>query len=380
MNTQLNTILASLLIVLLVGCAPISNAAPVVMTQSPIATPSVSNAAPLVGQSPVATPSGKVRTNSPAIMTMVAAGNTQLPKDMFFQTALAGNKLFGAGQLASGKVALFAVDLNTNYVRQFGTFNDGVSNIHASNRYVVWNRSENDVLVYDLQADKETVIATGARYPDISDNIVVWTDWRNVHQPNSLDIYGYDLTSKKEIPIITRLGVQSYPRISGQWIVYLDTFGDDTADVYARNLSTREDFKIGTMPMLGQRIGTVEWYPVISGNNVVWVSAQDNKLHHYNLSLRTDRVLPIPTTSEMVNRMPMFLELDGDFLVFEQGEWTGYDLVQDTTFSIPAISPRQNPGKWTSSTHPLISGGRLVWQTSIDKEVRVYTTQIVRDQ
>jgi hypothetical protein len=55
----------------------------------------------------------------------------------------------------------------------------------------------------------------------------------------------------------------------------------------------------------------------------------------------------------------------------------GYDLAQDAAFPIPIIPAVK--GKWTSSTHPLVSGGRLVWQTSIDGQARIYTTQVVRE-
>jgi Tol biopolymer transport system component len=244
--------------------------------------------------------------------------------------------------------------------------------MRASERYIVWDQDSDsreylEIHVYDLQTNRESMLATHAAWPDVSGNIAVWGE------------VVYDLSKDAPIQVKNQHGKPHRPRISGKWIVYLDaSSGEDTADIYAHNLTTDEDFKIGTMPLLGQRIGVVGWYPVISGKNVAWVSIQDDKLHHYNLDTRTDRLLPIPLNAETVNGIPRGLQLDGDILVYELREWMGYDLARDAAFPIPIIPAVK--GKWTSSTRPLVSGRRLVWQTSVDNDVHIYTTEVVWDQ
>lgn len=105
--------------------------------------------------------------------------------------------------------------------------------------------------MYDLQTDQESILATHTAWPDVSGSIVMWGN-----------VQGYDLSKGTPIQIKNLHGKPQRPRISGQWVIYLDVSNnDDTPDVYAHHLTTNEDFKIGTMPMLGPRaIGTVEWY------------------------------------------------------------------------------------------------------------------------
>lgn len=377
MDTRLYLLVASTLVVLLAGCTPASSAAPVILTQSPMATPAISTA-PLVGQLPLATPRGQVRTSAVTVLTEVAAADTQVPDDMFFHSVLVGSKLYGAGQQASGQVALYEVDLKTGLTRQVGAARKGWGNMRASERYIVWDTANStgyEVHIYDLKSDQESIISSGGG-PDVSGNIVVWNSVQKVDGKTVQNISGRDMITGKEFPIITR--PSAYPRISGQWMIYLDSVGPETANVYAHNLTTSEDFKIGVMPTQGHRIGTVEWYPVISSKNIIWVSVQDDKLHHYNLDTRTDRLLPVPLSAEAALAMPRNLELDGDILVYDQRGVMGHDLACDAAFPIPMIPAIQ--GKWTSSTHPLVSGGRLVWQTSVDNDVHIYTTEVVRDQ
>ncbi len=365
-------LVAVVLVVFLTGCGAAYGDMQVILAQSPVATPTFSDAVSANKQSLTAIPSSKVRTGEVTVLTMVGDAATQMPVDMFFHAALVNSKLYGIGKQASGQLALYEVDLKTGLTRQVGAARKRWGNMRASERYIVWDQDSDsseylEIHAYDLQTNQEFVLATHTAWPDVSGNIAVWGE------------VVYDLSKGAPIQIKNQHGKPHRPRISGKWIVYLDaSSGEDTADIYAHNLTTDEDFKIGTMPLLGQRIGIVDWYPVISGKNIVWVSAQDDKLHHYNLDTRTDRLLPVPLTEEAALTMPRNLELDSDILVYDQRGRMGYDLALDVAFPIPVIPAVQ--GKWTSSTPTLVSGGRLVWQTSVDQETRIYITEIVRDK
>ena len=57
-----------------------------------------------------------------------------------------------------------------------------------------------DVYMYNISTKKETQITTGGRAinrPAIYGNRIVWDDWRN----ENYDIYMYDLSTKKETQI-----------------------------------------------------------------------------------------------------------------------------------------------------------------------------------
>jgi hypothetical protein len=306
-----------------------------------------------------------------AVIPMVAADNTQSPKGLFFRASLVGDKLYGAGAASSGQVALYEADLKTGHLRQLGSWRKGIGSIRASERYVVWEQTSdsqeyNEIRVYDLRLDHETILATHTAWPDISGDIVVWGE-----------VQGYNLSLGQPLEVINLHGRPGRPRISGQWVIYLDVVNNSAADIYAHNLNSHEDFRIGTMPMLGNRIGTVEWYPVISGSNVVYVS-EDNQLHHYDLESHTDRVLSVSVSPELSLNTPMFLALDGDTLVYQQGTWMGYDLASDAAFPIARTSPQDKQGKRIMSTSVLVSKGQLIWQTQVDQVVNLYMAGIVR--
>ncbi|CAG0934844.1 hypothetical protein TFLX_03704 [Thermoflexales bacterium] len=354
MNTRLNVLIAGLLSAFLVGCAPAANAARTAVV------------------SPLPTPSSDIQIESTTDIALTAAKGTQLPSGLFFRVAQSGLKLYGAGAVNPNGVALYQVDLKTGSARQIGTWRKGIGSIHASERYVVWEQTSDsqeytEIHVYDLQQDREMVLAIHTAWVDISGDTVVWGD-----------VQAYNLALGKPIEVKNLHGRPSYPTISDQWVIYLDPVTSYVADIYAHNLSTSEDFKIGTMPMLGDRIGTVDWYPVISGKNIVWVS-EDNQLHQYDLNSRTDRVLPVSVSLEDSLNTPRFLALDGDTLVYEQGTWVGYDLARNVAFPISRTSSQDNRGKRTMSTPVLISNGRLVWQTQIDETVNLYMADLIKN-
>src|SRR5512136_2076878 len=53
-----------------------------------------------------------------------------------------------------------------------------------------------------------------------SDKLIVWADFRRGE--NNMDLYGYDLVAKKEVPIAVLPHQQRWPSISGDRIVWWD--------------------------------------------------------------------------------------------------------------------------------------------------------------
>ena len=98
---------------------------------------------------------------------------------------------------------------------------------------VVWTdpyRSEGPgVYGYDLSTQTEFLIASGGMHPDVSGDIVVWTDKRY----GEYDIYGYDVSARDEFPICIAASSQLEPVISGGTVVWRDLRGG-IQDLYWR--------------------------------------------------------------------------------------------------------------------------------------------------
>lgn len=312
-----------------------------------------------------------VRTSLPTELTLAEGAATRSSVHLF-SMALSGDTLVGAAN-ESGQIKLYVVDLDSGQMHQIGTSNPGVAIIRTSGQYIAWNRDEADILAYDLQANKEIYIAPG-RYPDISGSVVVWIDLRNVHQGDLADIYGYDLNLGQEFPVVVRPGRQTQPKISGQWVAYLEIIKEMDYRLHVHHIQTGKDFEIGAVPVFlpPSSLVTAEYF-ALSGNRLAWVPAQNpSSVHLYDLTTHTDRIV---IESE---RTFHDILLDGDILLCDGGR-IGYDLSLNVSFSIPPMGE-----EWlgAGSSPLLLSGDRLVWtmEKDTDQIQHLFTARIIRDK
>ncbi|MCR4433650.1 MAG: cell surface protein, partial [Caldiserica bacterium] len=99
----------------------------------------------------------------------------------------------------------------------------------VSGNRIVWvdNRAGNlDIYLYDLETKKEIAICTNPAdqyMPKIYGDRVVWMDKRAMSgKEEKWDIYMYDLRSGQEIPICTSPGSHKSPSIWKDYIVWQD--------------------------------------------------------------------------------------------------------------------------------------------------------------
>ncbi len=230
-----------------------------------------------------------------------------------------------------GDFSLYALDLPTGQQRTLVDESHHQVQQAVGENYVVWTDKRNsppnvppefnnhDIYAMDLQIGQEFPVCTTAfsqENPDISGNIIVWSDRRR-HNPLLLnplvsDIYGYDLTTGEEFLIAADPGGarQGEPAISGDIVVWCD--GHNGGDIMGHDLSTGVTFPI--------HVETHDDYtgqskPDVDGRYVVWVDGRNG--------------------------------VDGDI-------W-GYDLLTGEEFPI-----YQGPG-W--QTFPSISGNLVVWKS-----------------
>ena len=228
------------------------------------------------------------------------------------------------------------------------------------------------IKVIDVDTGEEILlgdISTNQQSPGISENMVVWQDWRN-QEKSGLDIYGYDLATGKEFPVVVKPGPNSAPRISGQWVVYVEptTQGKDLADLRAHSLKTGEDFLIGIIPAPNKASNGT--YHAIDGDKVAWMKVTNatwpqftSEPHLYDLTTRTDRQLAGP----IQNGAPTDVSLSATsgVVVYNsptQG-WVVVDWLPSTPVSIPVIAPQKSIGEYLITT-----GDYLVWEIYLNLE------------
>ena len=93
-----------------------------------------------------------------------------------------------------------------------------------------------------LSEERITTDTSDQVHPAIYGDIVVWQDNRN-QATTGLDIYGYNLKTKEELPICTFTANQDYPAIYGDIVVWQDN-RNGNYDIYGYNLTTGESFQI----------------------------------------------------------------------------------------------------------------------------------------
>jgi len=191
--------------------------------------------------------------------------------------------------------------------------------------------------------------------------------------------YAHVLATGEEIIIAGPAGYQWYPKIEGQWVIYLDVSSSNKrfASLRAHNLTTGDDFQIGKeVPY--NRPG--EYY-AISGSRVVWVEGVPNDttpqwmIRVYDLTTRAARTLNTP---KLVG--PELLSFSGDIIVWQGEGMKGYDLKKNSAFTIPIIPPGWESLPVESVSPVTTRDDKLFWSFKVNGRTYNLTAPIVRDK
>lgn len=117
----------------------------------------------------------------------------------------------------------------------------------------------------------------GQAGPDISGPVVVWTDNRN----GNLDIYGRRLGSAAHVAICTHKAQQDNPSVTRSvtatgktrylvvWVDRRNHRSGPATDIYGRDITLRRDFVVA-------RSTSIKWFPEIVDHWVIWIEADDS--------------------------------------------------------------------------------------------------------
>jgi beta propeller repeat protein len=333
---------------------------------SPVATPAVAG----VPASPLATPNVPLAHIGAPVLLQASGqlGTLNQTADKFVSTANeAGTVLF---------------DPTNGVTRTIGAA--GLVNAHVSDHWLVYeDHSPLDSPVYysrikivDLNTGKEILLGdqnANQQDPQVSGNFVVWDEPRNGQLSS---IYAYDLSAGKEFPVIVKPGVRGYPRISGQWIIYIQWPGENPTgwespvELRIHSLATGEDSLVGLMPMTKDASALSRY--AIDGDKFAWVKhvadGQD-ELHLYDLTTRIDRKLLDGGASDLsISAKNGILVVSGRRVL---------DWFQPTP-TIISVTPPVKP-QWGYELS--VVGDYLVWQIPLTLDYsdgQIFVTRIVR--
>lgn len=228
-------------------------------------------------------------------------------------------------------------------------------------------------ILYDYLQNR--IVPITPRNPDPNDrpgeNLYVHLVARDP-QAKDIDIWVYDLTTQKDYPVIVRPGAQSWAKLSGRWIAYLD-FAATPAEIRLHHLDTTEDFALGPSK-------TISGFPVaefaIGLRYVVWIHNDGNRffIHIYDLARKLHYLANGP-----INGEPREIHVSDDYLVYNNvGTRVVYDLARNSL--IATLSSNQT----SSMGSAFISGNRLIWYTVVPggdlKPNGLFIAELIRAQ
>jgi beta propeller repeat protein len=221
---------------------------------------------------------------------------------------------------------------------------------------IVWTdyrEGNSDIFMYDLSTQLETQITNlphTQQHAVVHGDIIVWYDGRN----GNFDIYMYDLSTETETQITTDPANQWWPAVYGDIIVWTDTRNDDSNDnydIYMYDLTTKVETQITDED-------ATQEHAAIYGDRIVWKDNRfgTNDIFMYDLAAEDEIRITTNAYLPTVDQPAIY----GDRIVWHDQIWPGsmdifmYDLSTSTETQITTDAAYQG--------YPDIYGDIIVWQ------------------
>ena len=239
-----------------------------------------------------------------------------------------------------------------------------------------WEPDFTGLDIYGLTIDPATRSAT--RFPvctasevqqeaGLSEELVVWADWRDHgaafdgsgagwSSEMPADIWAYDRTTGRELPVVRDSVRQEYPAVSGRTVVWQDKRNGGW-DIYGATVSA--DGTVAEFPIC--RHARAQINPAISGDTVVWTDYRRGNADIYGYDLQERRVFPV----RIARRHQMDPQVSGTLVLWNDVRYTragvvsvirGKDLAHGDVFTIPL-----QPWGW------VLDGDRVLVTVQVDE-------------
>jgi tricorn protease-like protein len=261
-------------------------------------------------------------------------------------------------------------------------------NPQVSGQYVVWT-DQGKLYVYDRVSAKteQLTIGEAARDLSLSGSIVVW---ENISQGQTLGIWGYDLATGKDFPVVktTATTKARKPLVSGRWVVYQSAEykdGETRIGLNTVNMDTSESFELGRLPNL------TYYVPPLYAIDVSWVAWSTyewgcSNLHLYNLDTHISYKVAVPGCGlDEVHLGNIYhIVVSGSIVLFRgcyQSAGMGYDIERDEFVSVPITRAESQEAAFVGWA---FARGQLVWSMTVgprwQEQTQVYAAPIIRDK
>lgn len=194
-------------------------------------------------------------------------------------------------------------------------------------------------------------------------------------------LYAYDLATGENIVIVQSDGFIGYPEIKGDWVIYMDhsAMGEQRSitSLHAHNLKTDQDVCISKSIPFARSFPPQEAYYALDEGKIVWVEMdmekQQTVIQIYDISTQITHSLHAPNL-----RSPRNLSISGNYVIWWDSFWQGYDLQQDALFTIPVI-----PSGWENvpiqfCTEVTVKDSQLYWGLSVNDKIYYFRSPILQ--
>ncbi len=245
-------------------------------------------------------------------------------------------------------------------------------------------RQTSIIVLSDIQTGREIARlgddTSRSIWDAMNDEYVIW--WCGGCTQLKQGSYAYKLATGEQI-LISKDPAQ-YPKVDGEWVVYIADVKDGRAVLRAHNLMTGEDILITqNMATRGYSVqGPGSWgdFFAVRDGRVVWATSLSAPnappywgLEAYDLTKRTTHTLNLPENLGNFSHLDVY----GDTVLWRSDFWQGYDLSQDAYFSISLIPPGWENIQIEKVGPVAASQGRLYWLLTANGKEHYFTAPIV---
>lgn len=265
-----------------------------------------------------------------------------------------GNNLRGSTRL-NGSVYAFAIDLET---KTLNVFKPDTQIPHPIMRYALETRKaqseQAELWRYDFVGKTWLHLTNGQlEFPTLSDKAALWA----ARQPNELNILGYDFETDQPFTVTTGSGFRAYPKISNNWVAYLEYEDIYTDAIRAYNLATKEVATIGSIPTY-ESVGVLPSTLFdIDQTKIVWRTFEKD-IYVYDLTFHTKELI---VQGEITDTFGL-VDIADNLILWHKGidDFRGYDLLNNISFKIPSTPPQMD-GILTNFLSVRLTDSYVVW-------------------